>query len=180
MAVYDVRVSFIGASEPPTPAIVSFAGGALSMEVSGNEIGRWRIADLAPARSNESFLISAEGESLVIEVDDPDAFAASLGLSPLPPEPVPPAGVASLLSPVVSALEEPVEVVPPGGRHVAEVTSSSVAWWKFWSGDAWRDWLGKRRPWREYRKQTGSRASNRKVQRPGSVRHWPTSFGSGC
>ena len=64
MAVYDVRVSFVAASDPPTPAIVSIAQGELAMEVSGNEIGRWLIADLSPARSNDSFLIPAKGEAL--------------------------------------------------------------------------------------------------------------------
>ncbi len=152
MAVFDVRVSFVGTSDAPTPAIVSIAEGELAMEVAGKEIGRWPIFALSPARSGNSFLITAEGESLALEVDDPDAFGQSLGLAATPDIGDAVDVEQSLLS---EADVDPVEPERQRERHVARVASGSVAWWKFWSGQAWRDWMAKRGPWREYRNQTG-------------------------
>ncbi len=125
MAKFTARVSIGGVRDVPTDGVFSIAGEVLSLSVAGHVVGTWPIADSSPHREGDRFNLSLEGESLVVEVNDPDGFGRALSLNALDP-------VHSTRSEERGEEPAPADAPRRRGRHVAQ-RDDRARWRRTWA-----------------------------------------------
>jgi hypothetical protein len=122
MTEFRARVAIRGVIDDPIDAILSVSRSVVALSIASQVVGEWRTAELSPARQGDAFLLTAEGELLVVEPDDPDGFAQALHLD---------AAFA-----VYSPVSEPMDAAAPlganrrRGRHLEPSSGSGGRWWQ--------------------------------------------------
>lgn len=69
-----------GDAGPPLDVLVNLFDDHLHLETGHTEVADWPISDIRVSALKDGFHIRAEGEDLVLEVEDDARFAIELGL----------------------------------------------------------------------------------------------------
>lgn len=126
MASFVGRAELVGPSASSADIRASFHDDRLAVWVGDHLLGDWHRSEIAVSRRGDGFLMQVSGETLLLEVDDPDGFWNAVS------------GVEQSL---ITAVES---IRPPAVAH----------WWKFWQATAWRAWWSRRTEWVAYRRRT--------------------------
>lgn len=85
MTVYDARLHIEGENTPPTAVLLDLTGDHLKMTIGDQEVADWTKEDMRIQAQPDGFHIRAEGEAIVLKVEDDAKFAVELGLRHAPP-----------------------------------------------------------------------------------------------
>jgi hypothetical protein len=80
MTTLDVKVSFYDADEPAFDAVLSVTSTDLTIEVDDRLVGAWPAGQVSLAVSDDSIVVSVEGERLLVESVDTAALRDAFGL----------------------------------------------------------------------------------------------------
>ena len=80
MTAYDARLSIEGDTVPPMPVVVDLTDDRLVMTIGEEEVADWARDEMRISALPDGFHIRAEGESIVLIVEDDAQFALDLGL----------------------------------------------------------------------------------------------------
>ena len=80
MTAYDARLSIEGENVAPMPVIVDLTDDRLVMSIGEEAVADWSRDEMRIAALADGFHIRAEGESVILMVDEDARFALELGL----------------------------------------------------------------------------------------------------
>ena len=80
MTEYRARLRIEGDSSDPVPVLVDLTGQRLMMTIGSQAVADWDRDDMRISALPDGFHIRAEGESVVLDVEDEARFAVELGL----------------------------------------------------------------------------------------------------
>ncbi len=80
MTAYDARLSIEGETEPPMRVVLDLTDDRLTMTIGDEEVADWAREGMRISALPDGFHIRAEGEAIVLEVEDDAHFALDLGL----------------------------------------------------------------------------------------------------
>lgn len=86
MSSFDARLRLYGDAGPPLNVIVNLTDDHLHLKSGEVEVADWPVRDIRISALRDGFHIRAEGEDVVLEVDDDARFAVELGLRNAHPE----------------------------------------------------------------------------------------------
>lgn len=80
MTAYDARLRIEGESEPPMPVVVDLTDDRMTMSIGEEEVADWARSEMRISALPDGFHIRAEGEAIVLDVEEDARFALDLGL----------------------------------------------------------------------------------------------------
>lgn len=80
MSTFEARLKMYGDAGPPLGVAVQVSDGRMHVKSGETEVADWPIEDIRVSALKDGFHIRAEGEDVVLEVDDDARFAVELGL----------------------------------------------------------------------------------------------------
>lgn len=80
MSAYDARLRIEGEDSPPVGVTIDLTDDRLVMSIGDEEVADWARSDIRVNALPDGFHIRAEGEALVVDVEDDAHFALDLGL----------------------------------------------------------------------------------------------------
>ena len=80
MTAYDARLRIEGESEPPMPVVVDLTEDRMTMSIGEEEVADWARSEMRISALPDGFHIRAEGEAIVLDVEEDAQFALDLGL----------------------------------------------------------------------------------------------------
>ena len=80
MTAYDARLSIEGETAAPMRVVVDLTDDRLTMTIGEEEVAAWAREGMRISALPDGFHIRAEGESVVLDVEDDAHFALDLGL----------------------------------------------------------------------------------------------------
>lgn len=80
MTVYDARLQIEGEATPPMRVLVDLTDDRLTMTIGEEEVADWERNEMRVSALPDGFHIRAEGEAVVLDVEDDAHFALDLGL----------------------------------------------------------------------------------------------------
>ena len=80
MTAYDARLRIEGENEAPMRVVVDLTDERLRMTIGEDEVADWERAGMRISALPDGFHISAEGEAVILDVEDDAHFALDLGL----------------------------------------------------------------------------------------------------
>lgn len=80
MTAYQARLQIEGEANEATPVLVDLSGERLVMSIGAEEVADWDRSELRISAMPDGFHIRAEGESIILDVEDEARFAVELGL----------------------------------------------------------------------------------------------------
>ena len=86
MGEFEARLRLHGDAGPPLGVLIDVSDGHLHLNAGGTEVADWPIEDIRVTALEDGFHVRAEGEDVVLEVDDDARFAVELGLRSAHPD----------------------------------------------------------------------------------------------
>lgn len=80
MSTFEARLRMYGDAGPPLGVVIDVSDGHLHLKSGETEVADWSVEDIRVSALKDGFHIRAEGEDVVLEVDDDAHFAVELGL----------------------------------------------------------------------------------------------------
>lgn len=80
MTAYDAKLSIEGETVPPMRVVVDLTDDRLTMTIGDEEVADWQRDTMRISALPDGFHIRAEGEAVVLNVEDDAHFALDLGL----------------------------------------------------------------------------------------------------
>ena len=80
MSAYEARLIFEGEDSPPVPVLLDLTDDHLVMTVGDEAVADWSRETMRINAMPDGFHIRAEGESVILDVEDDAHFALELGL----------------------------------------------------------------------------------------------------
>ena len=80
MTAYEARLQIEGETEPPMRVTVDLTDDRLIMTIGEEEVAAWARDKMRISALPDGFHISAEGDTVVLDVTDDAHFAIDLGL----------------------------------------------------------------------------------------------------
>lgn len=80
MTAYEARLRIEGDSEPPMRVLVDLTADQLTMSIGNEQVAAWAREGMRISALPDGFHIRAEGEAVVLDVEDDAHFALDLGL----------------------------------------------------------------------------------------------------
>ena len=80
MSAYEARLIIEGEDSPPVPVLLDLTDDHLVMTVGDEAVADWSRETMRINAMPDGFHIRAEGESVILEVEDDAHFALELGL----------------------------------------------------------------------------------------------------
>lgn len=80
MSAYEGLLRLEGEDEPPVSVVVDLEGGRMRVWSGPIEVADWSLDDIRVVAHLDGFHIRADGEEVVLEVEDDGHFALDLGL----------------------------------------------------------------------------------------------------
>ena len=80
MSAYEARLIIEGEDSPPIPVVVDLTDDHLVMTVGDEAVADWSRETMRINAMPDGFHIRAEGESVILDVEDDAHFALELGL----------------------------------------------------------------------------------------------------
>ena len=80
MTVYDARLRIEGEATPPMRVLVDLTNDRLTMTIGEEEDADWERNEMRVSALPDGFHIRAEGEAVILDVEDDAHFALDLGL----------------------------------------------------------------------------------------------------
>lgn len=80
MSAYEGLLRLEGEDEPPVSVVVDLEGGRMRVWSGAIEVADWSLDDIRVVAHLDGFHIRADGEEVVLEVEDDGHFALDLGL----------------------------------------------------------------------------------------------------
>jgi len=80
MTVYDARLRIEGEATPPMRVLVDLTNDRLTMTIGEEEVADWERNEMRVSALPDGFHIRAEGEAVILDVEDDAHFALDLGL----------------------------------------------------------------------------------------------------
>lgn len=80
MTAYEAKLRIEGESEPPMPVTLDLTDDRMTMSIGGEEVADWARSEMRISAMPDGFHIRAEGEAIILDVEDDAHFALELGL----------------------------------------------------------------------------------------------------
>ncbi len=80
MTTYDAKLKIDGQSAAPVPVVVDLTENRLTMIVGHETVAEWQREQMRISAMPDGFHIRADGEFIVLDVNDDARFAIELGL----------------------------------------------------------------------------------------------------
>lgn len=80
MSAYEARLRMSGDGEPPLGVEIDLSDGRLTVTAGDVRVGDWSRDEIRISALQDGFHLRAEGEEVIIEVEDDAQFAVDLGL----------------------------------------------------------------------------------------------------
>jgi hypothetical protein len=80
MTAYEARLSIEGETEAPTRVLLDLTDDRLTMTIVEEEVAAWAREGMRISALPDGFHIRADGEAVVLDVEDDAHFALDLGL----------------------------------------------------------------------------------------------------
>jgi len=80
MAAYDAHLRILGDDSPPLSVIIDLDDDHFSMRAGDEQIADWTREEVRVSALPDGFHVRAEGEEIVLDVEDEAHFALDLGL----------------------------------------------------------------------------------------------------
>jgi hypothetical protein len=80
MTAYQARLHIEGETNDPTPVMVDLTGERMVMTIGTEEVADWDRNELRISALPDGFHIRAEGEAIILDVEEEARFAVELGL----------------------------------------------------------------------------------------------------
>lgn len=78
MASFDARLRLVGEPGFPLGVVVDLTGKQMVVSVDGSELASWSLEDIVISQNSDGFHIAAEGEEVVLNVNERVRFATEL------------------------------------------------------------------------------------------------------
>ncbi len=86
MSEYEAQLRMNGTDQAPVEVVVDLTDAHLGLRIGSEQIADWSRDEIRVNALPDGFHIRAEGEEIVLEVEDDARFALSLGLKNAPPQ----------------------------------------------------------------------------------------------
>ena len=80
MSKFEARLRMYGDAGPPLGVTIEISHGRMHLKSGDTEVADWPIDEIRVSALEDGFHIRAEGEDVVLEVEDDAHFAVELGL----------------------------------------------------------------------------------------------------
>lgn len=80
MTAYQANLVIEGETTGPTPVLVDLTGDRMVMSIGEEEVAAWDRSEMRISAMPDGFHIRAEGEAIILDVEDEARFAVELGL----------------------------------------------------------------------------------------------------
>lgn len=80
MAAFQARLQIEGETTAPTPVLVDLTGDRLVMTIGAEEVADWDRDEMRISAMPDGFHIRAQGEAIILDVEEDARFAVELGL----------------------------------------------------------------------------------------------------
>lgn len=80
MTAYDAQLQIEGEDTQPLPVVVDLTDNRLTMTIGTEEVAVWDRGAMRIAAMPDGFHIRAEGEAIILDVNEDARFAVELGL----------------------------------------------------------------------------------------------------
>lgn len=80
MSAFEARLRMYGDAGPPLGVVIDVSNGHMHLKAGETEVADWSVDEIRISALEDGFHIRAEGEDVVLEVDDDAHFAVELGL----------------------------------------------------------------------------------------------------
>lgn len=80
MSSFDARLRMYGDAGPPLNVVVEITDSHLHLRAGQSEVANWPLPEIRVNALEDGFHVRAEGEDVVLEVDEDARFAVELGL----------------------------------------------------------------------------------------------------
>ena len=80
MTAYEARLRIEGEAEAPMRVLLDLTDDRLTMTIGEEEVAAWAREEMRISALPDGFHITAEGEAVVLDVEDDAHFALDLGL----------------------------------------------------------------------------------------------------
>jgi hypothetical protein len=78
MPSFDARLRVVGQSGLPLGVVVDLSGDRMIVTAGRDALADWAVGDITCVSHPDGFHIEAEGEEIVLNVDDSEAFATEV------------------------------------------------------------------------------------------------------
>lgn len=85
MGNYSGFLHLSGDTEPPIKVEIDLSEERLAMKAGDVEVADWALDEIRVSAIDEGFRVRAEGEELILEVEEDGRFAVDLGIRAAPP-----------------------------------------------------------------------------------------------